>query len=388
MHRIDADANVANMFDEGDPGVPRAPTQVDADWLNAVQEEVANAIEDADGGNTTLVKGTNTQLKSVLVFKQGAQTLTGRKTLQAGATLTQSVSNTEAVLATGNGTGQGVKGTGGASDGIGVEGVGGATDGIGGKFTGTGAGKGVVGQGGAGGSGASETVGLRGIGGATNGYGVYGTGAGTGAGGFFEGVFGGNAKGVLATGTGTGQGIKATGGGSMGTGGEFVGGAGNGIGVATAGDGTGPGLLVAPGASTTKAIQVDGTSSRIDFAGASSQASTVGISNSLSALSVCKCWVTFDGNGTATADIRDGCNVASVTQDLGTNKFKVTFTTPMADANYMVIMDSQLNGFFITTGYTKLAASVEFGIQDCNGVGKDYTDTNGYRLGIVVFGRQ
>jgi hypothetical protein len=59
MHRIDADSHVGNLFDEGDPGVPRAPTQVDADWLNAVQEEIANTVV---GAGLSLIKGTNTQL--------------------------------------------------------------------------------------------------------------------------------------------------------------------------------------------------------------------------------------------------------------------------------------------------------------------------------------
>lgn len=63
MHRIDADGHVGNLFDEGDPGVPRQPTQVDVDWLNAVQEELCNF---ATGSGLTLVKGTNTQLKSAL----------------------------------------------------------------------------------------------------------------------------------------------------------------------------------------------------------------------------------------------------------------------------------------------------------------------------------
>ena len=63
MHRIDADSHVANLFDEGDPGVPREPTQVDADWLNAVQEEVASLIV---GRGVALVKGTNTQLATAL----------------------------------------------------------------------------------------------------------------------------------------------------------------------------------------------------------------------------------------------------------------------------------------------------------------------------------
>lgn len=77
MHRIDADSHVGNLFDEGDPGAPRAPTQVDADWLNAVQEEICNAITNA---GLTLTKGTNTQLRSALVNILTAQTIAGKKT--------------------------------------------------------------------------------------------------------------------------------------------------------------------------------------------------------------------------------------------------------------------------------------------------------------------
>lgn len=63
MHRIDADSHVGNLFDGGDPLIPRNPTQVDADWLNAVQEELANAIT---GLGWPLAKGTNTQLLDIL----------------------------------------------------------------------------------------------------------------------------------------------------------------------------------------------------------------------------------------------------------------------------------------------------------------------------------
>jgi hypothetical protein len=65
MHRIDTDGHVLNAFNEGDPGVPRQPTQVDKHWLNAVQEEIANTIENVLGGSS-LVKGTNTQLFEAL----------------------------------------------------------------------------------------------------------------------------------------------------------------------------------------------------------------------------------------------------------------------------------------------------------------------------------
>ncbi len=59
MHRIDTSGHVGNMFDEGDPGVPTPPTQVDSDILNAFQEEIANAVE---GAGITLVKNINDQL--------------------------------------------------------------------------------------------------------------------------------------------------------------------------------------------------------------------------------------------------------------------------------------------------------------------------------------
>lgn len=47
MHRIDGLDHVANKFSEGDPMEPREATQVTPDWLNSVQEEIANAITGA-----------------------------------------------------------------------------------------------------------------------------------------------------------------------------------------------------------------------------------------------------------------------------------------------------------------------------------------------------
>jgi hypothetical protein len=79
MHRTDASGNVANLFVDKVPGVS-AGTIVDDDWLNAVQEENANAIE-ADG--TTLVKGTNTQLRTVLSVILAGTTPGGRLTLSS-----------------------------------------------------------------------------------------------------------------------------------------------------------------------------------------------------------------------------------------------------------------------------------------------------------------
>jgi len=68
MHRIDTDGAVSSLFNEGDPAVPRNPTQVDKHWLNAVQEEIVNAVTVVNSASVsrTLTKGTNNQLASAM----------------------------------------------------------------------------------------------------------------------------------------------------------------------------------------------------------------------------------------------------------------------------------------------------------------------------------
>ncbi|PZR12707.1 MAG: hypothetical protein DI536_14110 [Archangium gephyra] len=63
MHRIDADAHVGNMFSEGDPSIPRMPTQIDTHWLNAVQEELMSVVLAAD---IAPVKGTWNQVLTAI----------------------------------------------------------------------------------------------------------------------------------------------------------------------------------------------------------------------------------------------------------------------------------------------------------------------------------
>lgn len=87
MHRIDADGHVGNTFSDGDPSIPTRATQVDDDWLNAVQEEVANSIE---GAGVTLVKGTNTQLRDILNAMMQASPPGGRLTLTTAVPVTTS----------------------------------------------------------------------------------------------------------------------------------------------------------------------------------------------------------------------------------------------------------------------------------------------------------
>lgn len=75
MHRIDGDAPAVALptpaavgatvgyFTEGDPNLGIAATEVTADWLNAVQEEITYVIEQA---GLVLDKTSRTQLKSAI----------------------------------------------------------------------------------------------------------------------------------------------------------------------------------------------------------------------------------------------------------------------------------------------------------------------------------
>ena len=59
MHRIDAEGNVGNLFSDGDPALGIPGTKVDAEILNAIQEELCNLL---GALGVTLIKGTNDQL--------------------------------------------------------------------------------------------------------------------------------------------------------------------------------------------------------------------------------------------------------------------------------------------------------------------------------------
>ena len=66
MHEIDGSGHIDNQFTEGDPtsGIPT--TVITGDWLNAVQNELVNAIENA---GLTLDKEDNTQLLQAMIAK-------------------------------------------------------------------------------------------------------------------------------------------------------------------------------------------------------------------------------------------------------------------------------------------------------------------------------
>ena len=172
-------------------------------------------------------------------FETEAHTWTKTQTFGAGITVSNTTLNTRAVLGTGNGTAEGVKGVGGPGGhgvvgeasgagtygmfgkglALGVAGVRGegGTDSPGGSFLGAGVGAGLSATGGAGGA-----VGISGLG-VLAFSGIYGQGGATGKGGEFYGGAGGSpagayckggapdGHGLRAEGTGTGYAVECTG---------------------------------------------------------------------------------------------------------------------------------------------------------------------------------
>lgn len=63
MHRIDVPTAEDGKFTEGDPTVPRPATVVSADWLNDLQENICDLIEDA---GVPLEKGNSENLKDAI----------------------------------------------------------------------------------------------------------------------------------------------------------------------------------------------------------------------------------------------------------------------------------------------------------------------------------
>ena len=63
---------------------------------------------------------------------------------------------------------------------------------------------------------------------------------------------------------------------------------------------------------------------------------------------ICKAWVNFDGTLATPITPRASYNVSSITNN-GTGDYTVNFATPMADANYAMVITTAQG---IVTGYT------------------------------------
>jgi hypothetical protein len=225
----------------------------------------------------TLRKGTITGVPAATAGAAGGLLIAGTNadfdvtanaSFAGGVTITQSTSNTAALVVTGNGTGNGAtitSGSGATGNGLSV--VAASTNGNGYTSAGTGTGSGDVVTGGATGHG------MRAVGGATSGSGISAVASTSGSGIVATGVgttqaciaaTGGSTSsaGISATGGGTGSGILATSGsGATGNGISATAASTNGNGIAATGVGTGAGELATAGATGAGVSYVGGATS-------------------------------------------------------------------------------------------------------------------------------
>lgn len=81
MFRIDSPYSVDGSWSQGSAAEGRPGTQITADWLNAVQEELCNVVLAA---GQMLAKGFNNQLATVLALVNIANPWTAKQTFNAG----------------------------------------------------------------------------------------------------------------------------------------------------------------------------------------------------------------------------------------------------------------------------------------------------------------
>lgn len=277
MHRTEGDGHVSNLFDPGDPFIPTPATLVTADWANAVQEELALAIEGLGGTLATAATDTTpNQLLTRLNAKFGRLDLVNswaaKQTLNGGA------------VVNGAGTGAGVTSTGGPS--------GGAT---------------AYGLSATGGSGA---VGVLAVGGA-------------------------NARGLSATGTGTGEGAIITGGAAA-DGMTVSTPATNGTALKSTGGPGGSGGLFAPGTAATagtpqSALRLFNGYLVFD-PGTTSPASTTAIKDAVTPRNIIKASATITTDGVGGVTMSDGFNVTGVA--ISGNYVELTLAQDFASALY------------------------------------------------------
>ena len=77
-----------------------------------------------------------------------------------------------------------------------------------------------------------------------------------------------------------------------------------------------------------------------------------------------KAWINFDGTSGSIGDGRDSFNVDSVTdEDVG--KYTITFTNNMANANYAVVISSNMSGSNSNAAYERIESisTSNFGIR-------------------------
>jgi hypothetical protein len=270
---------------------------------------------------------------SAAVTFNGAQTYNILASFTRGIAVTQATADTDAIVATGNGTGQGIDATGGGSDASGGKFTGGATNGFGVQCTGTGAGVGGHLVGGANGRGALCEAG------------------------------GGNNIGAQCVGAGTAAGVYGVGG-ATGPGGRFIGNAGD---------------------ATAEAVRAEGY---IYLAGTDIGAGVDAGPNRIYPGLTTKAWAKVSTDGAGNVTKVNDVGVTSVA--ISGSNIRVTLARAMANANYDVQLtngDGSLFATFAVNGQTTTTVDVIGKRDDGTDTGVTYNPVvTAYTFFITVIG--
>lgn len=334
----------------------------------------------------------------------GATSWTALHTFTKKVTVTAGVgTNHPGLDGTGDGSGAGVKGTGGDTAGTpGVLGAGGVGGGPGVKGTAIGAYPGLDG------TGSSNAAGVKGTGGAGGGSGVEGVGGSGGAGGSFTGG-GTNANGVVAIGVGTGTGVicsgavglnasasSASGAGIIGAGGSTSGngatltGGGSGSGLNATGGATGKGVVCNGGATSGAAIEIG--KGHAVFTGTQPAINDLPAAvNMATALQIAKAWGMLEKDNAGVATFADGINIDTAAVSVTATHILVTLKRAMADVNYGVGVTNQstANHLWSCDHLTKTTSTFRLTVRDADtGSALDPTGATVMRCFFEVKGRQ
>ncbi len=325
------------------------------------------------------IAGSNAATTYATLTVTGATAFTGNVTMPAGLNITQSVSNTPALVITGNGTGNGATITSGSgATGTGLAVVSAATNGSAVTFAGVGTGNGLASTGGATGHGISA------VGGATSGNGIRATG--TAGNSVALNLIGqGSAAGLLSTGGATGHGISAVGGATSGAGISSVattsgagivatgvgttqagiaatGGATSSPGISAAGGGTGAGILTTGGATGHGLSAVGGATSGDGVR----SVATAGNSNAMNLVGQ------GSANGLLTTGGATGHGISAVGGATSGNGVRAAGTAGNSDALNLIGQGSA-NGLLSTGGVTGHGFRLVGGATSGNGLSTSFT---------------
>ena len=280
--------------------------------------------------------------------------------------VTPTVAGSEAINATGNGTGYGIITQGGASGGYGLAAFGGGASGVG-----------VQATGGTTGHGASVS------GGASGGSGLVAT------------ALGGNYTGIVSTGNGTGAGIQGTGGATSGRGIYGVGGVPNGNGIAGLGAGTGagiygtggatgPGIYALAGTAATGATRSDtivSSNGDISLDGVVIPNAGTSVKNRITPKNIIKAWASISMGTLGACTVDDGFNVSSCATSTtlggaahGADTVVLTFPQAFTSANFAVAIGQYTTCQPMVVARSTTTVSIQFQRLKVTGAGSSVTD--------------